>query len=203
MQPQRPPAVVVIAILSMIGGVIGMVCHTYGSLSPWVDSALTKAWEDPPEDDESPNNADDEPAVSIGETWSKKAEWGLSVYDLLLSTLMMVVGLGLLAMREWARKLALICAALIIVSSVAGVAVTTYGWSHPADSAEIDDDEPTGLEHFTQVTTVFGYIMDLSERILWLAYAVAVLVILLRPSTIAAFAAFSRRTRRPRFNYED
>ena len=203
MQPQRPPAVLVIAILSMIGGVIGMVCHTYGSLSPWVESALSKAWEDSPDDDESPNNADDEPAVSIGETWSKKAEWGLSVYDLLLSTLMMVVGLGLLAMREWARKLALICAALIIVSSVAGIAVTTYGWSQPADSADIDDDEPAGLDDFTRVTKILGYIMDVSERILWLAYAVAVLVILLRPSTIAAFAAFSQRTRQPRFNYED
>ena len=181
---RQPPAVLVIAILSLIGGGFGTCCGLASVSEPlvlpltdwFIEAVLLGGGNDPEHEP---------PALTLGESWHAVFAYALAVLDLLLSVLMVLAGLALLGRRPWGRVLALVCAVLVILTSLVRIAEALYVWAFLAD--ELSAAMPAPLGRGLSVLGSLAVTEAVVVSLLWVAYGVAVLVVLLRPSAAAAF----------------
>lgn len=188
--PRRPPSVTVLAVLHLIGDGIGLVltlCAGVSQLAGGNLSALT-AGPNPP------------PQVRAQQAFQKRLEahiaselpWqqaytgvGLGI-DLLLDVLLLAAGVGLLSLRPWARTLSLGYAWLSLATKVVGIIVFCFTW--PAMSAFLRQEAAAdpALAQMANVIPIAVFAGLLFSLVL-AVYPLAVLIILTRPSVVAAF----------------
>jgi hypothetical protein len=171
----RPTGVLVIALLCLVAGAYGTCCGVLNVgeplLRPVVEDALYALTQE------------DEPEPSSFETWVDVALYARAVLDLALSVALIVAGVGLLRMRRWARPLALVCAALLVLSSLVAGAEGVYHVLSGAEEIESEGLSLPGLPVLAK-SLVAGVIFG---SLLWIGFGIATLVVLLRPSVAAAF----------------
>jgi hypothetical protein len=114
------------------------------------------------------------------------AQWILCFPDVAVSVCLFVVGVGLLRMRPWARKLGLITAASVVLLNLASAVLVYLAWTR---SQRPDGQDAEALIDWSVdwLVDVLGNVLRIGVCLLGIAYGIAALVILLRPSVAAAF----------------
>jgi hypothetical protein len=176
MQRQRPASVLVIAILSFILGAFASCCNIGSVVYPFAEPGLDRAF------DEGQNPEQPPAQVNLGKTWEEVTLWALSIVELLLVVLLIISGVGLLRVRPWARKLALVCAGLLVLENLAFLALSIRSW------ANATDDLPPELGPAGRLLGAWTvYALTVGYTLVWVAFGVTVVLVLLRPSVAAAF----------------
>jgi hypothetical protein len=188
MPQKKPTAVVVIAILQVVFGLIGL-CGTVVQLSGAQKALLNATQVNQPQ-----GQANVSPEA-IQSHLEKKIpnyhaiETGDAVVDLVLCVLMLVSAVGLLQMRSWGRLLALGYAVLSILAHLASV-VLTFALVVPA-MADLSKEIAASGGQEAQVMAQamrFGIIFAALAAALTAIYPIIVLIVLCLPSVRAAFA---------------
>lgn len=189
-------AILVIAILHLVGGGIGLLgslCSCSGLL---MSSTLSSFMPAPPTFPARPGQPPPPMPPSATELMKQMSErvpgyraFTISslAFDFLLDVLLISAGIGLLKMQSWARWLSLVYAPLSILFHI-GSFVYQIVWVIPALTAIYAESMQgmTALPGFASImklSTGAGAVVTL----LVLIYPVAVIIILLLPSTTAAF----------------
>jgi hypothetical protein len=193
MTHQRPPSILVLAVLSLIGGVLGSCCNilVVGQplAQPVIDRAVAAADNKPPDPSQVKNG------ISLGETQPEVATWALAVLDLGLCLLIVVLGIGLLRMRPWARRLGLWCAALVILSSLAAVAIDIWQQAtKPAEEADTQAGPVWQAMEMIHNAPALSITVTVIVAAIWVAYGMALFLVLRKPACAEAFANAAGRT---------
>jgi hypothetical protein len=188
MPPERPTSVLVIAILNMVLGGLGSLLILCGlasmAINPYVQQMAAKGNSGMPMQPQPPPELVAFQAVGM-------------VVSLILTGGALATGIGLLKMRPWARRWAIALSVLAIALVVAGPILNAtvlaepnrrYTESMEEWSRQLMRGRSVDLKPFVLIGQVVTYGIGALE----LAYAVTVLVILLRPKTAATFAAGHR-----------
>lgn len=203
MRRQRTTPILVIAILHLVGGGLGLLLSlctvgglvmtsTLGSITP-PPSFPTRPGQPappmPPTADQIMKQMNDQipgyRAFTVGSLAS----------SFLLDFMLLTAGIGLLSVQPWARWLSLVYAPLSILNRL-GSFLYSLIWVLPATKALYANNP--GLAGFSSFATITSGI-SLFFSLTLIAYPIAVLIILLMPSTAAAF----RGETRIRSNEED
>jgi hypothetical protein len=192
MRKNRPAAVLVIAILHLVGGGLGVaggLCGLafVGAGGNQMFSGLGGA----------PSSQQGKGPESVQPRMMKHMEESLPHYqavqygnlgvDLLISVLMIVAGIGLIAMKSWGRLLSLVYAVLSILFHVWQL-VYAYAYTIPTMNAFFDDEAArdkqvaafaSSMKTIMAVSPVMGAIVAI--------YPIIVIIIMLLPSVAAAF----------------
>ncbi len=187
MRRERPTAVLVLAILHLVGGCLGLL---FGAvvLALQLAALNTAAVPAPAPSAVTTRNLNYAIAQHTEEAVpsSRAVQFIQTAEGLLLDVLLLNAGVGLLYMRRWARALSLTYAALSILLHLFGLLYAVV-FLLPASSAFIDQvagnpgvgPMAAGWRFGWWVGTLFGFAFIL--------YPIAVLVVLLLPGVAAAF----------------
>ncbi|HTU90699.1 MAG TPA: hypothetical protein VMF69_11540 [Gemmataceae bacterium] len=192
MRRQPPTAVLVIAILHLIGGGLGLFSSICSCGSLLMVGSISSFMPAPPT---LPARPGQPPLPNFNDLMKQMNDSipgyrAFAIVALALSFLLDIMlisgGIGLLKMQPWARWLSLAYAPISILVRI-GTAVYQLIWVIPATQAL--------YAKFTATTPMpgFGFIMTISSGIgvfvnlLFIIYPIAVLIVLLLPSTAAAF----------------
>lgn len=200
MRGERPGAVTAAAILNIIIGVLGILCGLCGLGANLFASALTSG--------AAPGNPGGNPVADMMRSVEQQVpgyqvvEIGKQSLVLILAILVLIAGIGLLNLKGWARGLTIVYAVVTIFLHL-GYAAYEIGLVMPAVEAWQKDfvrrqggvaAPPMSNFGATGAGVIFG-------AFLYVAHAVAVLIILLLPGVSAAFAGAGPR--RGRYDDED
>lgn len=186
----RPTPVLVIAILHLVGGGLGLIFSLCGCAGLFMGSALSsmtlptapvRPGQPAPPPPPGPNeimkfyneNVPGYQAFTIGAI----------VVSFLLDGMLLAAGIGLLNMRPWARGLSLAYAPISIVNRVFAFIYQLVFVMPATEKLYAQNPVLAGMSSFMTITTGVGLVVNL----LFIIYPIAVLVILLMPSTAAAF----------------
>jgi len=162
-------------ILSLVCGSFWLCCDVLGLVSP--DYLI---------ENEAPDNAaetaEQKPEQGWSATWGPRILWVSYLVELPIGILMLVVGVGLLRRWSWARTGTKLCAYLVILACLWSIPLTLWEWQLQTDSSADFGD------FIGKVTMTFVSIAQILAIVLWMAYAVAMLIVLRRPAIKAAFA---------------
>lgn len=183
MRPQRPAAVVTIAVLNFVFGGLGILSFLCLGLLAALFFSLSSG---------NPSGPGD-PFAVVTDMFSHVPYF--MEYTLItgtLGTIMAIVliasGFGLLNLRPWARTACFIYAGYSIIQTIVGLvynitianpAMAEWQRTHVRGGAGM-----SGNEAMSGVSSVFG-------AMLGMAYAVAILIVLTRPHVVAAFSGQS------------
>jgi hypothetical protein len=108
---------------------------------------------------------------------------GSIAVSILLDVMLLSAGIGLLNMRPWARMLSFVYAPMSILNRI-GTFIYQLIFVMPAtEKFYAQNPVFAGMSSFMSITTGMGLFVNL----LFILYPIAVLVVLLMPSTVAAF----------------
>jgi len=167
------------AILSLVCGSFWSCCNVLGLVSPdyFIENAAP---------DEAAETAEQKSEPGWSATWGPRIMWVSSLVELPIGILMLVVGVGLLRRWSWARTGAKVCAYLVILGCLWAIPLTLWEWQLQTEpSADWGD-------LIGKVTMAFASIAQIVAIVLWMAYAVAMLIVLRGSTTKAAFAESQR-----------
>jgi len=174
-QRSKPTAVVVLAILHLVGGSLDLLI-TLGSLAM---SAASKGQ----------GGLGAANARQLGQALETIPAYHLVVgvqigLNILLDVMLLSAGFGLLGLRPWARTLSLVYAPLSIVLRILST-VWTVVWMMPVMTAVLQE-QMGGNPQAGPILEVAQYV-GVCFSLVFLAYPIVVLVILTRPAIVAAF----------------
>jgi hypothetical protein len=189
---KRPTAVLVLAILHLVGGGLGLVCTVCtGGMQLAGGNQMFAG---------PAGGANQSPQVKSQQEFQKRLEKHVETelphqkavtyanlgLDLVLDVMLISAGIGLLSVQPWARVVSLVYAALSILAKVIGLVNLAFTW--PVMSAFIEQ-EGRRDPNLQMMTSMMPAIMvgTAVVTVLFLIYPIVVLVILLRPSIAAAF----------------
>ena len=189
MPRQRTTAILVIAILHLIGGGLGLLlslCACGGLVMSSAAGSIVPTVSTRPGDTKSA------PPPSSGEIMKyyddnvpgyRVFTYGGMAVDLLLNLLLLAAGIGLLSVQPWARWLSLGYAPISILYHI-GTFIYQLVLVMPA-TQKLYAQNPAlqGMSSFLNFTTGFGLVIGL----VFMLYPIVVLIIMLLPSTGAAF----------------
>lgn len=192
MHRQPTTAILIIAILHLVGGgidLVGTLCgfgsliltNSLGSVMPAPPSLPARPGQPPPP---MPPNAFDIMKQLNDAIPGYRAFTIVSLaLNFLIDMLLISSGIGLLKMQPWARWLSLVYASISILFHL-GTFVYQLIWVLPATkSLFANTSMPAGFSSLVTVSSGIGVVVNL----LYAIYPVAVIVVLLLPSTAAAF----------------
>jgi hypothetical protein len=211
MNKQKPPVAVVLGILHIIFGSLGLICNICGMAGVGViyfgaNEIYKKAG--PTEKKE------------LEQIWNQLNESvpGLVVYlfadmigSMLLGLVLLIAGIGLLRVRPWARQVSIIWAVVRFIVVVATLAYTVavvnpgmqkFGkdmeeWQQKMQKRQQPAGQPApakspfGGGMGGTGNAALDNIMSFAGAAISAAYAIVVLVLMLRPSTVHAFARYN------------
>jgi hypothetical protein len=200
MAKYRPTGVLVIAILHLIGGGLGLLFALFSLVM--LALGANQMFGTPPPPPPPPPNATPQQKeqferlmkfqkdmTDLGKNppGGPAYQYGVGVADLLLSAMMVAAGIGLIVMQPWARTLSIVYAALSILKHL-GDLVYAFGFLLPAFNAVLatapkDDPFLGTFSTFMSLGLMVGTIITF----LFIIYPIIVLIIMLKPSTAAAF----------------
>ncbi len=178
-EPERPTAVVVIAIFHFIFGGLGLLCDTCGIASQAMKMGQSPAqiqWQ---------ADIDD---VMVERVPLYRVYFGANlVLPLVWDVVLIVSGIGLLNLRPWGRTLSLGYGIGRLVWGVVALAVTLV-WAQPAMEEAMQrvklPPEMQQMGGFLNAITSFG----IGLQLVFLMYPAIVLIVMLLPAVRAAFA---------------
>jgi len=175
----RPTAVLVIAILHLVGGGLGLLCTPFGLAA----NSMQTAGNTP----EAVMARKMEQAMEMAVPGYSLATRVQLALDLGLDGLLIAGGIGLIFMKRWARTASLVYAWMSILLKI-GLALWAFGWMLPGMNAAFGvvlgrDPRTAAMVPFVQALITGSIIINL----LFIAYPIVVLAILTRPSIVAAF----------------
>ncbi len=186
----RPTPVFVIAILHLVGGGLGLIFSLCGCAGLFMGSALSSM--SLPTVPARPGQTAPPPPPGPNEIMKFYNEnvpgyqaftIGAIVVSLLLDGMLLAAGIGLLNMRPWARGLSLVYAPISIVNRVFAFIYQLVFVTPATEKLYAQNPVLAGMSSFMTITTGVGLVVNL----LFIIYPITVLVILLMPSTAAAF----------------
>jgi hypothetical protein len=191
MPRQRTNAILVIAILHLIGGGLGLVLtlcacgglvfsNMAGSIVPTVATQTKKGTDKtaPP-----PSTSDIMNYYNDNVPGYRAFTYGGTGVDLLLDILLLAAGIGLLSVQPWARWLSLVYAPISILYHLGSFVYQLVLVMPATQKLYAQNPALQGMSSFLNVTTGIGLVVGL----LWIIYPIVVTVIMLLPSTGAAF----------------
>jgi hypothetical protein len=190
MQPNRPTAVLVIAILHFVFGGLGLICGLCAGAQVAGGSGMFAA---PGAQGQQQQQMQEQMERQIEQRipYYKPYQYGNTAADILLSVLMLIAGVGLLQMQAWGRYLSLFYAVLSIA-----IKIFTVAWSYlvliPAMKEVMRNVFlPPGMPARDRDAFLLG--MDLTftlaplMQLAFMIYPVVVLFLLNSASVVAAF----------------
>jgi len=187
MVKKRPPVILVIAILSLIGGSLGLLGSICGGAMQLAGGNKMFAGGGGQQDQEQQKLQEDiDKAIEKG-PGGKLVRYGEMGMDLVLSLLMVIGGIGLLSMQSWARTLTIVYAILSIVNHIFSL-IYALAFTIPATNEVIQeftakDQQAAQFVSFMRVILIGGAILGF----LFIAYPIFVLIAMLRRSIAVAF----------------
>ncbi|HZY86564.1 MAG TPA: hypothetical protein VFE78_17145 [Gemmataceae bacterium] len=188
----RPTAVLVLAILHLVGGGVGLVMDICGGAVAAAGSSFSPG-------------AGQSPQAKAQQEFQKRMEQRLDqeipartaityaslAVNLLLDILLLAGGLGLLSMQPWARTVSLVYAVLSILTKVFTLANLAFSW--PVINRFLEE-EAAKNPNLGPITSMMPAILGLTAvfTFLLMIYPIVVLIVLRRPSVAAAFRADAR-----------
>lgn len=203
MTPQRPPVLVVMAVLNFVFGGFGLVALLcLGAIALCFGSMASQA---PPGPRGSPN--------------PMQEMWGMyqsipgfipytvvtSIMGLVMATLLIVAGIGLLKVRPWARVLCVIYSVYTILATIGGL-IYSIAIVNPAIELWQQDLNRRMAGGGPPPPTMGGganNVMSVAGSVMGMAYAIALLVVMFLPVVSAAFAGRSLSAREDPEDYYD
>ncbi|MHB1422959.1 MAG: hypothetical protein ACYC3I_07155 [Gemmataceae bacterium] len=191
MRRQLTTPILVLAILHLVGGglgFLGSICTCGGlfvvnSLSSFTPPTMAARPGQPPPPPMPPGPDEVMKYMNEHVPGYRAFTIGALAVDFLMDLMLLAAGIGLLKMQPWARWLSLVYAPISILVHVSSF-VYQIIWAMPATNALYSKVAmPGGLSSIMTVSTGIGVFLNL----LIIIYPIAVLIILLLPSTAAAF----------------
>jgi hypothetical protein len=189
---KRPTAVLVLAILHLVGGTLGLLLTLCGGGFQLAGGGQMFAG--------GPGGANQPPQAKSQQEFQKRFEKHLEAelphqkavtytslgLDLVLAVMLISGGIGLLSMQPWARVVSLVYAVLSILAKIFGLINLAFTW--PVMSAFIEQ-EARRDPNLQMMASMMPPIMAVTAVVtaLLMIYPIVVLVILLRPPIVAAF----------------
>jgi len=184
MRKKVPTAVLVIAILHFVGGGLGLVGSLCGLAMQGANRTFAGFGGQPGQAD-----VQEKVEKTLGQKIPayKSIQIGSLVVNLVLSLLMIAGGIGLLQLMTWGRSLSIVYAFLSIANHAFTV-VYSFAFTLPATQAlfrelAAQDAKAEPMVTMMQAVVTAGVVIGA----LFVAYPIAVLVIMFRPSTVRAF----------------
>ncbi len=182
MQQTRPTAVLVIAVLHLVGGSLGLfgaVCggsmQLAGGSRMFASGAQAK------------QQAELQERMESQLPGYKVLQYGGMGAGLVLSLLMLGGGLGLLGMKPWARTLSMIYAVLSILNHIFTL-IYSLAFTLPAMRTALAEERAQNPQLAPMVAMIETVMTGgLFIGFLFIIYPIVVLIIMLRPSIAAAF----------------
>jgi hypothetical protein len=190
MPKYRPTPVLVIAILHLVGGGLGLFFSLCGCAGLLMGSAFSSF--PMPTAPARPGQPSPPPPPGPGEVMKFYNEnvpgyqaftIGSLAVSFLLDGMLLAAGVGLLNMRPWARVLSLVYAPISIVNRLVAFVYQLVLVVPATEKLYAQNPALAGMSSFMSITSVLGLVVSL----LFIIYPLTVLVILLMPSTAAAF----------------
>jgi hypothetical protein len=182
----------VIAILHLVGGglgLLGSLCGCGGVLMIMGGSLSSMTMPTPPTKPGQPAPASPPAFGDVIKYYEntvpgyKAFTFGSLAFSFLLDVMLLSGGVGLLKMQSWARILSLIYAPISIIVRIFG-SIYQIVWVTPATKALYEKNPAlAGMSSFVSISSGIGVIFGL----LLVLYPIAVLIVMLLPSTAAAF----------------
>jgi hypothetical protein len=187
MRRQRTTPILVLAILHLVGGGLGLILSLCGCggllMSNALGSAIPTMPQRPGQPPPPPNFNEIMKQMNDRVPGYRAFTFGSTGADFLLSVLLLAGGIGLLNVQPWGRWLSLVYAPISILVHLASF-VYQLVWVLPATEA-VYAQNPAHKE-LSSIATISGGV-GLFVNLLIVIYPITVLVILLLPSTAAAF----------------
>lgn len=183
----RPTAVLVLAILSLVGGGVGLMLDVCGGVAAAGGSSFSSmAGSSPQAKAQQDLQKHLEQRLDEAMPARRAITYASLAVSLLLDVLLLAGGLGLLSMQPWARTVSRVYAVLSILVKVLTLANLAYTW--PLVS-EVLEQEAAKNPNLGPITSMMPAILGLTAvlPVLLMIYPVVVLIVLSRPSVAAAF----------------
>jgi hypothetical protein len=191
MQRERPTAVLVLAILNFVFGGLGIAALCCGAMAAGLLAAVFNLAPTPRPGQPAPPNL-----MEMFQSIPGYIPFLIVslILGLLVSILLIISGVGLLRMQNWARVVCLVYAIYTLLSTIGGTVYTLTVVNPATDAWERDYARRTGTPIASnpavkQATTI-------GTSCFGMAYPIALLIVLNLPHVRAAFAGSP--TRRPR-----
>jgi hypothetical protein len=163
--------------------VLQYTCRRSTAAQPVIERIVAAADNKPPD----PNQVNK--GFSLGDTQPELATWALAVLDLGLCLLVVVLGIGLLRMRSWARKLGLWCAVLVILSSLASIGLDIWQQvTTPTEEADTQAGPMWQAMEMIHNAPALSITVTVIIAAIWVAYGMALFLVLRKSSCAKAFA---------------
>jgi hypothetical protein len=184
MRRQRTTPILVIAILHLVGGGLGLILSLCGCgglvMSNALSSAIPTVPQRPGQPPPPPNANEITKYMDDHVPGYRAFQFGSVALSLLLDVMLISAGIGLLSVQPWARWLSLAYAPLSILIRLVGF-VYQLVWVTPAmESLYAQNPAMKGMSGILSASVGIGAFVGL-------LFAITVLVIMLLPSTAAAF----------------
>jgi hypothetical protein len=174
---KRPASLLVVAILSMVIGLHWTCCGMFnlGAYFPWIPDDLMGV-------QRTRSYAEDQ--TLLGQPVLKIVNWLRYLLDLLISLSLLVLAIGLLRLRPWARPLLSVCAALIILDCVIAFPLAYWQWG--MDMQEVNDASDADISLIARYAVPI-YVCEFFMIALLLAFGIGLLVVQRRAEFREAF----------------
>lgn len=193
MRRQPTTAILIIAILHLVGGGLGLAGTLCGCGSLILTNSIGSMMPAPPTLPARPGQPPPPPLPNFNDMMKSMNEQipGYRAFmivslalSLLLDIMLLSGGIGLLKMQSWARWLSLVYAPISILVRIGG-AVYQLVWVLPATQA-LFAKNTAALPAFSSLMTVSSGV-GVFVNLVFILYPLAVIIVLLLPSTSAAF----------------
>jgi hypothetical protein len=187
MKKLRPTAVVVIAILELVGGGLGLAQGLCGlALASGGGSQMFTGLggQQGKVQQDLPQRMEKEFAAKV--PGYQVAKYGALAVAILLSILMLIAGAGLLAMKPWARSLSIVYALLSIANHIFSL---VYAFAFTIPAANEFFREAAADKEVAQFASLMQAMLPVSTIVaaVFVAFPITVLIVMLLPSVAAAF----------------
>ncbi len=188
----RPTALVVLGILNLVLGALGIVGGLCGAASLAILPALGSAIPTPPQGPNPFNEISRMYDGIPGFYWISAFQ---IVVQVALAILLLVAGIGLLQMKPWSRSACFIYAAAMIVVTLLGTAFTAILVTPAVQKWSVEFQEKMRAQAGGQPVPAVPFMMNgptstfmtAMSSLLWLAYPIALFIVLTRPSIKQVF----------------
>jgi hypothetical protein len=183
MEPKRPTAVTVVAVLNMVMGGLGLICSCLATL---VTAVMANA-------DQFPNQDQAQVLAQLAQLWEHlvaevpgyvAVETTSLILGFVLSSMVIVAGIGLLSLQRWARTCSLICAVVTLIEQIALLGYTLI----LVNPAKLRFQPRGAIMDRNDLSEVVAGVVSVFSASIWIVYAVVLLIVLLLPKVAVAFA---------------
>jgi hypothetical protein len=204
----RPASVTVVAILQLVFGVLGLLCHVMTGATQLVGG--TPGFGQPAAQPQGGGMEDLgkrlEKAIQEKAPATKALEYATSAINLFLAVLMILSGIGLLTMRSWGWYLTIAYAILSILMTI-GLTGYDLAVSLPVTQEALRTIVPKNQEEQTFLTIMqVGIYVGVVGPLVWMIYPILILILTARRSVRVALLGGGGETlteERPEERYEE